>query len=350
MPQRLAYLVTARLEPQTTDEGCNPRPEYAIFVERNRAALLDYRNLDGRDSPMMAYFKRRHLRHIALPMVALERRAEYSGFVVSGEDAGLPMALLARKGGIRYPIYIITHGSYFGARKMQIALTLLKGCKNIHFMCLSETLRRAMVEQFRFPEAQVHNASYGVDTAFFRTVGATSTPTFVASAGTANRDYRTLVRAAASLPIELKIAVDSAWFPLAVDIADDTLPPNIEARSYGDYRGLRGLYGSAAFVVVPLYPAKHACGYAVIAEAMAMGKPVIATKTEMYSDFIVEGETGYHVPPGDADALREKMVYLIANPDEAQRMGQNARRRMEQMFSVEAYCERMKQIIQSGMR
>jgi glycosyltransferase involved in cell wall biosynthesis len=349
MPHPLAYLVTARLEPQTTDEGCNPRPEYAIFVQRNRAALLDYRDLDSKDSPLMAYCKRHHLRHIALAMIALENRAEYSGFVVSGEDAGLPMALLARKGGIRHPIYIITHGSFFGGRKMQIALSLLKGCKSIHFMCLSETLRRAMVEQFRFPETQVHNASYGVDTEFFRPLGAAPNPTLVASAGAANRDYRTLVRAAASLPIELKIAVDSTWFPHAVDISSDTLPPHIEARSYGDYRGLRGLYSSAAFVVVPLYPARHACGYAVIAEAMAMGKPVIATKTEMYSDFLEEGETGYHVPPGDTDALREKMAYLIAHPDEAQRMGRNARRRMEQMFSVEAYCERMKRIIRSGL-
>ena len=69
-----------------------------------------------------------------------------------------------------------------------------------------------------------------------------------------------------------------------------------------------GLYAESACVVVPLYDAVHACGYAVIAEAMAMGKPVITTRIAGRGDYIIEGETGFYVPPGDAAALRDRIL------------------------------------------
>jgi glycosyltransferase involved in cell wall biosynthesis len=48
----------------------------------------------------------------------------------------------------------------------------------------------------------------------------------------------------------------------------------------------------------------------VALEAMAMGKPVIASRVGGLSDIVVDGETGLLVPPGDVEALRAALVRL----------------------------------------
>jgi glycosyltransferase involved in cell wall biosynthesis len=105
------------------------------------------------------------------------------------------------------------------------------------------------------------------------------------------------------------------------------------------------LYAAAAFVVVPLYPAFHACGLAVIAEAMAMGKAVITTRVAGRSDFIIDGENGFYVEPGDVGGLRAKVKALLDDPARAAAMGVAARSRMAQLFSLEAYVERLMEVI-----
>ncbi len=75
--------------------------------------------------------------------------------------------------------------------------------------------------------------------------------------------------------------------------------------SAGSYAELRSLCADALFAVVPLLDVRYACGYAVMAETMAMVKAVIATRTRSPSDLIEDVVTGLYVPPGDATALRE---------------------------------------------
>ncbi|MCS4058420.1 glycosyltransferase family 4 protein [Salinibacter ruber] len=78
----------------------------------------------------------------------------------------------------------------------------------------------------------------------------------------------------------------------------------------------------------------------VIAEAMASGVPVVSTDCGGPSTLIQEGETGYLVPVGDAEAMAERMQRILANPDYAQELGQRGRERIENHFSEEAAGER----------
>jgi glycosyltransferase involved in cell wall biosynthesis len=345
MPARLAYLVGANLVPAAEQDWTkNPRPEYLTFTKRNQSTLLDYRFLETCASSPARAFLKEGKPHVALAAGATSLRGAYDAYLVSGEDVGLPLTLMMRLTGNGTPIYIITHGSYFGSWKFPWLMRLIRRFKDVHFLCLSESLRATLQTRFGISPDLTHNTGYGVDTDFFRPNKAHSLPLIV-SAGTATRDYRTLVKAAEGFTVRVEIAADSAWFPTAVDIDGETLPPNVEARSYGNYLGLRELYADASFVVVPLYPAQHACGYAVIVEAMAMGKPVIATRTDACSDFIIEGETGYYVPPCDVEALRGSMRYLLENPDRAREMGANARRLIAEKYSLDAYCERMETVL-----
>jgi glycosyltransferase involved in cell wall biosynthesis len=214
---------------------------------------------------------------------------------------------------------------------------------NIHFLCLSESLRQRLIT-LGISKDQAHNAGYGVDTNFFAPRPSSQAQVIV-SAGTASRDYMTLVEASKDLGVELKIAASSRWHEMATELDDYEPPPHVEAKSYGNYMNLRDLYSRAAFVVVPLFPAVHACGYAVIAEAMSMGKAVIVSRTESPSDFVLDSETGFYVTPGDVAELRDKMQTLLEYPDRVRSMGEAARARMQEQFSVDAYAERMEKIV-----
>ena len=90
-----------------------------------------------------------------------------------------------------------------------------------------------------------------------------------------------------------------------------------------------------------MLPARFACGYAVIAEAMAMGKAVIATRTQVVSDFIRDGENGFLVEVGDVSGLRERIEWMLNNPMIAKTMGQQARKDIEEHWSLPAYCQRL---------
>lgn len=70
-------------------------------------------------------------------------------------------------------------------------------------------------------------------------------------------------------------------------------------------------------------------------EAMGYGLPVITTPVGGIPEAVTEGVDGYLVKAGDVDAIREKLAYLIANPEVARAMGEEARKKVESRFSVE---------------
>jgi glycosyltransferase involved in cell wall biosynthesis len=72
----------------------------------------------------------------------------------------------------------------------------------------------------------------------------------------------------------------------------------------------------------------------VVMEAMCMSKPVIATALGGSLDQVVEGETGFLIPPADPDALAEKILILLKDQTLRTRMGAAARRRIETHFTL----------------
>lgn len=81
-----------------------------------------------------------------------------------------------------------------------------------------------------------------------------------------------------------------------------------------------------------------------ILEAMAAGLPVVASSVGGLPDVVGEGETGYLVPPGDAAALREKLVALARDPAAAAAMGARARALAVARHSLEAVSDAYMQL------
>jgi glycosyltransferase involved in cell wall biosynthesis len=67
-------------------------------------------------------------------------------------------------------------------------------------------------------------------------------------------------------------------------------------------------------------------------EGMACGIPAICTDVASMPEIVQDGISGFVVPPNDAAAIRDKLAWLEAHPEDAARMGEAARRRVLDRF------------------
>ncbi len=79
----------------------------------------------------------------------------------------------------------------------------------------------------------------------------------------------------------------------------------------------------------------------VVLEAMASGRPVIASDVGAISSAIVDGETGLLVPPGDPQTLAAALESFVQTPSICERIRNNARRRIEGDFKLEICTGRL---------
>ncbi|MCD6458500.1 MAG: glycosyltransferase family 4 protein [Thermoproteales archaeon] len=74
-------------------------------------------------------------------------------------------------------------------------------------------------------------------------------------------------------------------------------------------------------------------------EAMACGLPVIGSNVEGIRDLIKEGETGL-LCSTTPESIREKIIYLLNNPEIRKKLGENARKYVVEHFSFKAIIEK----------
>jgi len=79
-------------------------------------------------------------------------------------------------------------------------------------------------------------------------------------------------------------------------------------------------------------------------EAMAAGRPIVATTVGGNPELIVDGETGLLVPPENPDALAAAILKLIRDPALARRLGEAARRRVEREYTLEGMVHRLEEL------
>jgi glycosyltransferase involved in cell wall biosynthesis len=78
-------------------------------------------------------------------------------------------------------------------------------------------------------------------------------------------------------------------------------------------------------------------------EAMAMGKPVVATHVGEQREIIEHGIDGYLVPPGDVKEMTERILQLLTKPENLDQMSRCARAKAEQ-YSADAYMENLQRL------
>jgi colanic acid/amylovoran biosynthesis glycosyltransferase len=74
-------------------------------------------------------------------------------------------------------------------------------------------------------------------------------------------------------------------------------------------------------------------------EAMASGLPIVATDVSGSGQVMIDGQTGLLISPGNAAEIQRAVDTLLADPAQAQAMGQAARRRVEADFSAQKQAQ-----------
>jgi glycosyltransferase involved in cell wall biosynthesis len=135
-------------------------------------------------------------------------------------------------------------------------------------------------------------------------------------------------------------------------VGDGPLRSTLEARA----RGL-GLDGEIRFLGAVPNAARLLPGFDVfvlssvlegmsnaVLEAMAAGRPVVATRVGGNSELVVDGETGFLVPPRDPGALADAVLRLVRDPQMARRFGEAGRRRAQSEFSLATMVGRLERL------
>jgi glycosyltransferase involved in cell wall biosynthesis len=108
------------------------------------------------------------------------------------------------------------------------------------------------------------------------------------------------------------------------------------AQGFVPHDELQRLYARAAVVACP--SRREGFGVACL-EAMAHGRPVVATAVGGLRDLVIDGETGLVVPARDPAALRAALERLLGDPELRHRLGEAGRRRAGERFSWPAVTD-----------
>ncbi len=273
-------------------------------------------------------------------------RRDYDAIIAWGTRPALLFAVMLKLTRTKYPYITLT--SWISTPRK--AMVLKRVYSHITRMVFWSSVQRDFaVNRLGIPPEKTRLLNKSVDQKFYRPMGVKTD--MICSAGREMRDYPTLIEAMRGLDIKCHIAValrgkmydtvrkvyETKYIPVNITVGN--LPP----------LSLRDLYARSRFVVIPLLPTDTDNGVTVIVEAMAMGKAVICSRTEGQTDVMVEGKTGLFVPPGDSKALREAILYLWNNPEIAEEMGREARRRIEQKHTWDAFVNDVRTVVEDAL-
>lgn len=99
----------------------------------------------------------------------------------------------------------------------------------------------------------------------------------------------------------------------------------------------------AAMDIFVLPSVMEGLGIALL-EAMAMGKPVVATHVDGIPEVVEDGVTGVLVPPRDSRVLSDTILKLLGNQAERQRMGSAACKRVRERFTQQLMCQKIQTV------
>jgi glycosyltransferase involved in cell wall biosynthesis len=146
-----------------------------------------------------------------------------------------------------------------------------------------------------------------------------------------------LMDSSGGIPYHFVIAGDG---PGRVELTDKvSLAPwkgNVTLLGHRD--DVPNLLASLDVLVLPSYA--HEGIPQIVLQAQAMAKPVVGTAVGGIPEVVLDGQTGLLVPPKDPVALAAKIASL-RDPALAKELGQTARRRIEEHFSLDAMGGRL---------
>jgi glycosyltransferase involved in cell wall biosynthesis/peptidoglycan/xylan/chitin deacetylase (PgdA/CDA1 family) len=258
-------------------------------------------------------------------------------------------ALVARLASAKVPLLVTVHGI---SRSDEPMASLLLRAANVKLTAVSEASAVGLRRHVWAPPIEV--LSPGVDVEQTRMSAAQGDPVELigrpslccAARLEEPKGVDVLIRALALLDSELPEA------GVTVCGSGTLLEPNKQLaaeRGVGDRVRFSGLvpnaapYLAAADIVV--LPSRREGLPVVALEALALERPVVATRVGGIPTVVIDGETGWLAPPEDERALAAAIVACASDPEEAARRAQAGRRLVEEQFGVEPMLARIEDML-----
>jgi glycosyltransferase involved in cell wall biosynthesis len=306
------------------DTTIAPESTFKTVLWDNKIDYRVYANI----SPAWRRIEQKLRMDITLARRAISLSKDYDVLFCGSEKVSIPLALL----GPNKPIATIVH-NLVPKRKAQLVQLLGVTKRWAKVGVYAKADAEFMASRFGYNIANTFNyASAPVDRFM---PAAIVTDGVIVSAGAASRDYPTLVAALKGLPDYYAELYASSRYQDAYRGGDaDEIPAWVKFMPDTPYSQLaKRITENARFVVVPMVnTTQYGAGCTAVLEASSAGKAVIATQTMGTVDYVQDGITGFLVPPGDSDAMREAIRKLWSDPQLAHRMGQAGRKFAEDNF------------------
>lgn len=342
---RILILLCMQPEPNAeadADAGLIPYPEYLALQKTTQATLLSFDDVKKSNHRLVRIARRLGLQY-GLSMLGFINRNQYDHIYCTGEDIAIPFGFMMKAALDSDRITAVIHNG--GTPKRRILLRLLGGKVFHNIISLSQDQERVLVDDIGLPAQKVKQLPLWLDHKFYDPEKVTTRQAeteYGISVGQENRDYLTFNKAISELPWQF-IIVASGWSPKGLSRIEGVYNATntIVEKQVLSYVDLRQRYAESRIVIVPLNHVTYAAGVTSICEAMAMGKPVIASASPGVADYIQDGVSGYVVPVGDADALQQAITKLWNDPEQCQRMGEQNRKWVTEKFSTWLFAERV---------
>jgi glycosyltransferase involved in cell wall biosynthesis len=88
----------------------------------------------------------------------------------------------------------------------------------------------------------------------------------------------------------------------------------------------------------------------VLMEALAHGRPVVATRVGGVAELVSDGTSGLLVSPGDAQELAEAIERVLADPARAAEMGRKGSSKINEEFNESISAKKLKKLFESAHR
>jgi glycosyltransferase involved in cell wall biosynthesis len=213
----------------------------------------------------------------------------------------------------------------------------------VGIVAASQAARELLLERAGLPERHVRVAELGVDAAWWQPTPLPGEGIVLSVGRDLARDYQTLAHAVAGLDARVVLVAKEE------NLHGVSLPPNVEVRLNIGPLEVRDLYAEARCVVVPVHPAGDSrgtenSGTIALLEAMAAGRPVIATDRPFLRDYVSE-QSATLVPAGGVEELRTAISRLLTDDALANERTRAARAAVEMRFSTVHAAERLARAI-----
>ena len=264
----------------------------------------------------------------------LPRFSSYDVIVGTGDSAGLPLLALKYFGFIKQPIIFMTAG-IAGAIKGKTNTWVGRFYKKILpmadvFTSYSQIEIDFFEKQMGIKKGKIKYIPLATDYEYFSQKSQAKRNIICAVGTEEGRDYKTFFEAAKGLPIRAEVACHPD------NIKGLIVPGNIKIRLNIPIQEVLKIYQRSLISVVPCKERYRSSGQMVVLESAAAGSPIIASGIRgLTSAFSFQDNKNLlYSKPGDASDMREKILYLLENREEASFLGRNAANKVKSHYTT----------------